>query len=395
MAFNSNLGSLTPGRIVLPDAITEVMTNIQASLDAVNHKDDTMNQYKMREGNLLAPFVHTNYGESGKTVGFENFQIKFQNYNANSNPATPNTTRKTVTLYSQAYEVSNGSFTPAWFREVDKAGGNPYSEIEGQTDAIMNVYEQIFKNNHLWQSVLEVPTTAGDYYAKPGALRDVVVDASLLKNHDSGATATMQGSTTRLHWRGIEASVVAASDLEFVQEYMNGYKGVNIQRLIMSGTLTTRNALMTVFEDTITRDKVRMGQLDLEGATIINGIPFVVVDSLPNYAIGFVIADPLKPFIERLENKKEEYRDMNFVPERSFDKFGNNSRLEDLSGKFIIEDIGDALWGRHKVLFLDITPARYTANTTYVPNAALYTDIASKRIDLRNEWKEQGIIDKL
>jgi len=394
MAIDTNLGSITPGRKMYGgEAIRDVIENIEVSLDAVNDKSDA-NAYKKTELGLIQPFIMNYFGENGKTIAFENYQIKFQNYNANSNPSVPNPTRKTLSLYSQAFEVSNGSFTQSWFREIDKTDGDPYKEINDQTDAIMNVYENVFKPNFTWQALLQVPTSGSDFYAQPGALRDVVVDKSLLKSYKSGAAAGGIYSNTKLHWAGIEGAQIAGSDLKYVKQYLNNYKGVNPSKIMGMGNMGSLHQLEEVFDDAATRDQLKLGSLEFEGMTAY-GMKFAMTDMLPENILMFVVADEFSPFIARLENKKEQYRGMTFVPEKSFDKYGNNIQLENLSGKFIIEDIGDALWGRYRVFFLDITPDRYAANTTYTPDALLYTEVTAKQTDLRNEWKVSGVIDKL
>lgn len=332
MAIDQNLGSLTPGRKMYGgEAIREVLDNIEDSMAAVNDKSDA-NAYKKTELGLLLPFVKTYFGDTGKPVVFEDYQIKFQNYNENSNPSTPNATRNMINLYSEAFEVSNGSFTTSWFRKIDKAEGNPMQEIEEQTDAIMNVYENVFKPNYVWQALLQVPTSGGDYYAQPGALRDVVVDKSLLKNYKSTATAGDIYSNNRLNWRGIAGAQIAGDDLKFVKEYLNNLKGVNPSKIIGFGNLGSLHQLEEVFDDAKTRDELKLGQLQFEGM-IAYGMKFAMTDMLPENMLAFIVADEFAPFLTSLEAKLDRYRGMTFQPERSFNKFGNNMQLEDLSGK--------------------------------------------------------------
>lgn len=381
-----DVGSMTAGRLDLGGAwIDEVIMNIQAGLDAVNDKTDAY-EYKLDDLGLIMPYVKQFQGPNNYVLAYEDFEVFFQDYAEFIDPIEYNESENTWTLKSKSYAAKNGSFTPSFIKDALKAGQDPNRKILERTQAILKKYNNVFKPNFVWEAVLTVPTSGGTYYEKFGALNAVVVKKSMIKDYDSGASAGAKGSLTRTHFRGIVGSSVGTDDIKWVKEYMNEYVDVNTNDLRMLGNLTTKHELESVFADNVTKDNITLGNIDVE-VDAIYGMPFMKTNMLPDNIIMFYVADTEAPLVAELVSNIDMFTGLRFENEKSYEKFNRLETMDDLfNGRFVIEDIGEHLIGRHRVLFLDITPSRYTTNTTRAINVLATTALTNQKKYLRTQW---------
>ena len=381
-----DVGSMTAGRLDVGGAwIDDVIENIQAGLDAVNYKSDAF-EYKLDDLGLIAPYIKQVQGHNNYVLAYEDFQVFFQDYADFIDPLEYNENENTWTLKSKSFAAKNGSFTPAFIKNAMKAGQDPNRKILERTQAILKTYNNIFKPNFVWEAILKVPTSGGTYYDKFGVLNAVAIDKSMIENYDSTASAGAKGSLTRTHIRGISGSAVGSDDLKFVKEYFDEYIDIDVVNMRMLGNLTTKHELESVFSDNMTKDNIILGGVNLEVDTLY-GTPFMSTKMLSDYIVMFYIADEMQPLIAELVSSIDMFTGMRFENEKSYEKFDRLETVDDLfNGRFVIEDIGEHLIGRHRVLFLDITPSRYTSNTTRAIDALGTAAIANKRKNLRKQW---------
>lgn len=387
--MNGNFGSIPAGRAFNnPDLVKQVLGEIKAGLKAVNYATNEL-EFKKTDLGLIAPYISTTEGVNGMPQVYENQLQKFQDYNTNTTPREQNSTRDVTYMYYNSYEIINGTFTPDWIKKVRTSGQDPYKEIQKYTTGILRTYENVFKPNIVWEALLDVPTTGGDYYAKDGAMRDTVIDASRLLTPDTSATIGTINSTNRNHYRGIAGAALSSDDLKFVKQYLGKYVGVNPNRIVGTGNMVSLHELEDVFEDTQTKDDFKIGRIQFD-ANIIYGMPFAITTMLPDYCLMFYVADESKPFVNEHTNPLSEYKGLQFESMTNGAKFGGD--MSDLHGKFVIHDIGYQLKGRHYVFFLDITPNRYSGNTTRTADASFFTELTTHKNMLEGQWKDQGIL---
>jgi hypothetical protein len=268
---------------------------------------------------------------------------------------------------------------------MELSGKNPAAMIVERSKAVFHTYLDVFLPNYLWESLLVVPTAGQDYYVTKGALNDTVVDASLLHSVTPGATAGTLNSVTRNHLRGISGAAVSYDDLKFVKQYLSRYIDIDTNKIIMFGNLVTKDELQTIFNDNMTKDQVILGGVDLGKGSIIASMPFFETEMLSDYQLLFLVADSNKPFVAQLVNNVVKYQGLNFETENDFEKF---ERLSDVrNGRYVIEAIGNQVIAGHRLLFLDITPARYSANTTRAMDALGKAEITARRKFLNKQWR--------
>lgn len=384
MAIN-NQGSLHPGAIIQNgNEITKALMMMQEGLSAVNDKT-RMYQFKNVDLMRIMPFVQRVEGNNNTVLTFEDFQIFFEEYSDYANTQVYNEVFHKWILNSKSYQSKNGEFTRSWVKKMEKSGQSPARKLIERTTAVLNKYLDVFLPNYMWEALLNVPTAGQDYYVTKGALRNTSVDASLLHSVDATASAGTLNSTVRNHFRGIEGAAVSYDDLKFVKQYLSRYIDVDTNKIVMFGNLITKDELQTIFQSKETKDKVILGSVDLGTGSIINGIPFLETNMLDSYQVMFMVADSNKPFVAQLVNSLDKYQGMNFETENEFEKF---ERLSDIAGgRYVIEDIGNQVISGHRLLFLDITPSRYTSNTTREMNGTGLSEITKRQEFLRKQWK--------
>jgi len=378
----TDFGAITSGNAMFnPQRVQDVLDNIQDGLDMVNDKTDAF-EYKNADYQLMLPHVVRVEGPSGTTLAFEDWQTFFQDAGVAIAQDDYNESYNTWKLSSRSFESRDGSFTPDFFKKQLKNRKDPLTILQKRSEGIMKKYLNVFKPNFLWEALLTVPTTAGDYYAKFGALRNVVVDASMLENVVSGASAGALNSVTRLHFRAIANNTgIESDDLIFIKQYMNEYVGLDINSLVMVGTMGTEALLRGVFTAPVSVDNIAVNGISAKG---IEGIPFITTKMLPDNILMFFIASPDEPIVAELVNDVIDFQGLNVTPEKSLKKFPETME-EVIGSKYVIEDIGDHLIGRHKVIFLDITPANFNADREM--QAAGYTLLTARKAGLRAQWK--------
>ena len=381
----NDYGSITSGRAEFNEQrVMEVLDNIQAGLDAVNDKTDAY-AYKNKDYQLMQPHITQVQGVSGTKLAYEDWQVFFQDAGVAISPDEYNETFQEWTLKSRSFETKDGSFTPDFFRKQLKLRKDPLDILTKRSAGIFKKYLNVFKPNFVWQALLTVPTTAGGYYDKFGALRNVAVDASMLENVDTSASAGEKGSVTRNHFRAIaNATGIESEDMTFIKEYMNEYIGVDVNDLVMAGTLGTENTLRGVFSDAMTNDEIIVNGLPAKG---IEGMPFISTKMLPDNILMFYVSTPDEPIIAELVNDVAEFQGLNLVPEKSFNKFP--ASIGEMQGsKYTIEDIGEHLVGRHKVIFMDITANASNADSDREMQTAGFTLITNRKSGLETQWKK-------
>ncbi|RLD60057.1 MAG: hypothetical protein DRJ01_10335 [Bacteroidetes bacterium] len=376
-----NTGSLTNGSyIVTGEQVTDTLDNIQAGLDAVNDKTDEY-EYKNADYNMMLNHIEEVKGRDGEKLTYEDWQVFFQDAGVALSPREYNETYNEWTLHCKEFESKNGSFTPDFIKKQIKNHKQPLDILLKRSEGIINKYENVFKPNYLWEAILEVPTSGGGYYEKFGALRNTTVDESLLEDVIEGATDGAKGSLVRNHFRAItNSSGVEASDYQAIKEYFAEYIGIDVNDLVSAGSLGTENILRGVFTDTImVDDNIVEGELPA-----IEGIPFRKSKMLPDGIVCFYIDGFDNAIVAKLTSDIKEYTGLNFVVEKDNNKFPTT--LGEVQGaKFIIEDIGYQVIGRHQLLFLDITPDNADANGQMKP--AGFTLLERKRASLNRQWK--------
>ncbi len=376
-----NTGSLTNGSyIVTGEQVADTLDDIRVGLDAVNDKTNVY-EYKNIDYALMAGHIEKVRGRDGEKLTYEDWQVFFQDAGVALTPEEYNETYNEWTLHCKEFESKNGSFTPDFIKKQEKAHKNPLNVLQKRSEGIINKYENVFKPNYLWEAILEVPTTGGGYYEKFGALRNTAVDASLLEEVLDGASAGAKGSVIRNHFRAIVNNTgVEASDYQAIKEYFAEYIGVDVNDLKSVGSLGTENMLRGVFTDTIMiDDNIVKGTLP-----VIEGVPFRQTKMLPDGIVGFYIDGFDNPIVAELTSDIDKYTGLNFVVEKDNNKFP--STLGEVQGaKFIIEDVGYQIIGRHQLLFLDITPANADANGQM--KSAGFTLLERKKVSLNRQWK--------
>lgn len=355
----TNLGSITAGRGIQGNgtAIDKVIMNIQAGLDAVNYKEG----YPASDMDmaLIADQIQQVEGKNGTILAYEDFQVFFQDYAPYTNPQEYNESYNKWTLFSKSYVAKNGSFDKEFFKSAMLDRKDPAKKINERTNAVLNVYQNVFKPAIVWSAILEVPTTGGTYYEKFGALRNVAVDPSLIENYDSGATAGALKSNVRNHFRCVADGTggLAYADIDFVKQYFNEYVNIDVNDIVGLGTLAGLGQMQKIFEDAQTRDDFKV--LGVPASTIA-GIPFFATKMLPDDIIMFYVKNPMVKLVTELVNDVDMFKGLRIEGEKSYTKFETMFDLE--GSRFVIEDIGEHLTGRRYVLFLDINKDRASAD---------------------------------
>lgn len=381
----ASVGARTSADVLIDvNEVKKVLDNIKYGLDAINDKSDEY-EYRVEELMLLEDQIQRVEGQSGTQLVYEDFEIFFQDGGMALSPQEYEEEYNKWTLHSKYYEIKDGSFTPDFFRKELKAGRNPLAKLEDKAIAIQKKYLNVFKPNIVWEALLTVPTAGGTYYEKFGALRDTTVKESMIEQVIAGAAAGEKGSLVRNHYRAIaNATGVESADLQFIKEYFNEYPDVNVNDIVMVGSLGSENQLRKVFTDSITTDNIIVNGLPAVG---IEGMPFVKTKMLPDNIIAFVVKTPDAPILAELTLPNEEFKGLNWIPEKSYKKYPEE--LEDLvnGSKYEISDIGYHFIGRHRVLFLDITPDAAHASADRIMKDAGIALITNKRKSLNRLWK--------
>jgi len=379
-----NYGSLTNGDLFSIDEVERVLDNIQAGLDVANDKTDIF-EYKNKDYAILAPHILRVQGPSGTKLAYEDWQVFWQDAGTAISLNEYNETYNEWTLRSRSFETADGSFTPKFFRNELKMQRNPLETLQKRAKGIMKNYLNKFKPNYLWEAILDIPVAGGNYYSHFGVLRDTLVDSSMIEDVIEGATDGAKGSLVRNHLRAIaNPTGIESEDLTFFKEYMAEYVGIDPEDIVMAGNLGTGNTLRSVFSDTLTLDNIAVNGLPAEG---IEGMPFVTTKMLPDNILMMYVSTPDEPIVAELVNNTVEFQGLNVVPETSLKKFPESIN-ELIGSKYIIEDIGEHLIARHKVMFIDITPDASHANSDRLMQQAGIDMINRKKKRLHEQWKK-------
>ena len=376
-----NIGARTSAEAIFnADAINKVLENIQFGLDAVNDASNDYT-YKNKDLALMANHIYTVEGQSGMKMAFEDLEVYFQDSGIALLPREYKEEYNEWTLRSKGYEIKDASFTPDFFHNELAGGRNPLNKLAKVQLAIAKKYLNVFQPNFVWETLLTVPTEGGDYYSKFGALRNTVVQTSMLENVIEGAPDGQKGSLVRNHYRAIKNGTgVEAEDFQFIKEYIAEYVGIDPNDLRMAGTLATENKLRGIFNYGATLDEITMN--GLQGKNI-EGMPFNATKMLPDNIIMFYVDTPDLPILTKLINNVEEYRGLTIRGEKHFKKFPET--LEEFVGsKYMIEPVGMHFTGRHAVIFLDIDPARADANR--IMTQAGLDAISNRKKVLHEQW---------
>lgn len=387
MSLNvNNLGSIFEGRDIEGQGL-DIIESMTASLAAANIKFANYD-FKSEDLSYFTQFVNRVEGNSGTVLPVEEFRMFFQSAGDVLSPKTYNEKYSKWVLYSESYEALNASFTPRWWKKSILSGANPGSKIIQRTKDAIKTYEKIFLPNLIFQSMLHVPADGADYYDDFGALRNTEVSEGILLNVDDGATAGDVESTTRNHYRAIKNDTgVEIDDYRFISRMMNNYSDVNVSVGRAFCSLGTSQELIDLFDDTMTTDN-----LNKEGMVgKINNIPHEVVKMLPENIVMFMFAEPGDTVFAELTSPDARFKGLRIEGRTigmAFDK------LQDLqNSKFVIEDIGMHLVGRHRVVFLDIDPNRNDEDNRLMTEAGLQ-ELRDKAVRLEKEWKRDNIIVK-
>ena len=377
-------GSLHPG-LEIPKGIkiNEALEAMQVGLNAVNDKVRQF-EFKNDDLKLVTPYVMQVEGNSGDVLLYEDFQVFFEEYSEYVNSQTYNEKRHKWTLHSQSFMSKNGEFTASWYKKMKKLRNNPARELLRRSMAVMNAYNDKFLPNYMWEALLAVPEEGLDYYETKGALRNTTIDSNMLYEYDETASDGAVTSNVKNHFWGIEGSAVSYEDLKHIKHQFSNYIDVDPNAIIMAGNLTSEDELETIFQDTKTLDEVMIGGINIGSATGIKGLPFVRTSMLRSYQIMFMVADPTKPFIAQLVSDVDDYKGINFETEKINAKF---ETFEDINGgRYVIEDIGNQVIAGHRIGFLDITPDRYTGNTSRAMDSDGIDEIKGQRKRLNRQW---------
>ena len=378
----TKLGSITAGDMIQGNSanIDKVIMNIQAGLDAVNYKEG----YPSSDMDmaLIADQIQQVEGKNGTILAYEDFQVFFQDYAPYTNPQEYNESYSKWTLFSRSYVAKNGSFDKEFFKQAKLDRKNPADMINKRTESVLNVYQNIFKPAIVWSAILEVPTSGGTYYEKFGALDNVTVDPSLIENYDSTAVAGALKSNVRNHFRCVADGTngVSYTDIDFVKQYFNEYTDVDVNDLVMVGTMATLGQMQKIFEDTQVRDDFKILGIP---TTTICGIPSFMTKKLPDDILMFYVKNPNVKLVTELVNDVAEFKGLRVEGEKSYTKF---ETMYDLEGsRFVIEDIGEHLTGRRFILFLDLNKTRASADR--LMGSAGKAVLTSKRNREMAKWK--------
>jgi len=372
-------GSITAGQLL--DNPDEFFYKIVGALDAVNDKDAIP---KDEDLNFITPFIYEVEGENGTITTYEAFETFFGDNAGYLNPQDFNETYDKWSLNSRSYSMKNASFDPQMFKLAKIRGQKPEKLVMDRTEAIIRKYETVVKKNMAYESLFQVPTTGGSYYSKKGALRNTVVDKSILHDVDTTATAGALRSTTRNHFRCIESSAgLGFSDIQFVKSYFTEYVDIDPNSILCMGTATALGEFHALYDFAGTQDKFKITGTPTES---IDGINFITSSMPSNDILVFIAGSAAEAgtgkIITKLINPIPEYQGLSISPVNSNTMFTDAYSLE--GSVFEIQDVGYQVTGRQYLLFLDINKSR--ASSDRIMSEAGLSEITRRKAFLHSRW---------
>jgi len=380
-------GSVTAGEFVSVDH-SRVVDEINVALDAVNSADIEVGLNDMK---LIERFIMTKEGRPGTYEVFEDFEPFFQSDGAYLDPEEYKKTYDKWTFNRQSYTVKNGSFEPEMFKKWKENGIDPTNELLDKTMKIIEKYNNVYKPNIVFETLMTVPTTAGGFYSKFGFARNTAVKKSAIIDYNPTATDGALGSLTRNHYRAINSNVgVSIEDVTFVKDYIAEYQGVDENNLICLGNSSSLTQFRNLYSDfsPTTETILNGGIVDGVQGWEVDGISLIKTKMLPRNMLLFIDGG-IESLITKLVSTVAEYRGLSIIPENKLIKFEDVQSLQ--GSKFIILDEGYHLTGRLSGLWLDIDPARYDGSGTRLMQSAGFTELARRATTVRGLWNKEVI----
>lgn len=335
------------------------------ALDKANAKDI---KWGANDLQLLMPMVKPIYGENGKFEAVKDIQMYFQE---NTDYLDAESFKKTVDSWyftRKSWALSTGSFDRETFRKMQEKYGtssmsNPMIEdLMWNTATALAVYRNIYLPNVVFETILRVPTTGGNYYEKFGFLRNTPVDKSALKKPKTGATDGAKGSLVRNHYRTIGAnSGLSKADMRFYKDYLGEYNLVNKKNLIVMGDSSEIGQVTDIYSDQdpasweITHNGVGTGVTGYR----LDGMTLVQVDWVPEGFL-FILHGDAETLVSRLQSENPEFRGVAIVTDDTQERFEDFRMMK--NAKVEILEEGYHLTGRLQGMFVDLDVTRFSAD---------------------------------
>lgn len=380
-------GSVTAGEYVSADH-SRVVDELNVALDAVNAEDVEVGLNDMR---VVMPFIMTKEGRPGVYEVYEDFEPFFQSDGAYLDPEEYKKTYDKWNFNRQSYTVKNSSFEPEMFKKWEENGVNPEEELMDKTMTIISKYNNIYKPNIIFETLMTVPTGGTGFYSEFGFARNTPVKQSKLIDPDTGATAGDLGSTTRNHFRAINSNTgVSIEDVNFIKDYMAEYVDVDENNLICLGNSSALTQFRNLYSDFSPTTEIILqdGIVDGVQSWEVDGLTLIKTKMLPRNMLLFI--DGGAPFmITKLVSKLEKYRGLAVQPENMLIKFADAMTLK--GSKFIIQEEGYHLTGRLSGIWLDIDPARYDNSGKRLMQSNGFTELNRRRATVRSKWNKEVV----
>jgi len=373
-------GSISAGQLL--DNPSDVYFEIVGSLDAVNDKYAV---YSDRDLKFIEAFISDVEGENGTIVSYEYFDVFFGDNGIGLNPQDFNESYEKWSLNSRSYAIKNASFEPELFKSAEIRGQDVARLVMDRTDAIIRKYQNVFKKNIAYEALMTIPTTGGSYLSKKGALLNTVVKDSMLEDVDSTATAGDLKSTTRNHWRTVASSTLGLTfeDIQFYKAYLSEYVDVDESNILCLANNVGMGKFLSVYDSAARADEFKITGTPTE---TIDGVQ-IVKSNVPSndmliFIAGSTAEEGSNKLITRLQDPLAKYQGLGIIPINPHTRFHDAYDL--IGAKFVIQNIGYEMTGRHYVLFVDINANR--ASSDRIMQAGGFAEIQRRKNFLHGRW---------
>ena len=330
-------GSLTANEVLDVNA-SDAILEIGVALDAVNATDATTANNDLA---LLGVMVKERQGVPGTYDVFKDSQALFQDDSEYLDAEEFKEEYAKWSFNRRGYAIKNGSFDKKTFKDAKERKIDIEGVVTDRTMSILATYNNIYKPNVIFETIMTVPTSGGGFYEKFGFVRNVPVKKSKLIDYDSTAADGALGSLVRNNWRTIASNTgLTLADIQFYKQYFGEIEGIDEENLVVYGNssslLTIKNLYSTYSQEyqEITSNGMPTGVQGIH----IDGMTLVVTKSLPKNTILILNPDS-QMLITKLVSELPEFRGVAIETIKDDDKLISN--VQALQGaKIVIQEEG-------------------------------------------------------
>ena len=330
-------GSLTANDVLDVNA-SDAILEIGVALDAVNATDATTANNDLA---LLGIMVKERQGVPGTYDVFKDFQALFQDDSEYLDAEEFKEEYAKWSFNRRGYAIKNGSFDKKTFKDAKERRIDIEGVVTDRTMSILATYNNIYKPNVIFETIMTVPTSGGGFYEKFGFVRNVPVKKSKLIDYDSTAADGASGSLVRNNWRTIAANTgITLADIQFYKQYFGEIEGIDEENLVVYGNSSSLLAIKNLYStysqeyQEITANGMPTGVQGIH----IDGMTLVVTKSLPKNTLLILNPDS-NMLITKLVSELPEFRGVAIETIKDDDKLISN--VQALQGaKIVIQEEG-------------------------------------------------------